>query len=254
MRDTNAAGRRSAGRRTLGGKTYSVEASFVKWLPSADGPERVSLVAPYCAALVHVAYMRDRSAHGENAGDSTSEEEEEEEEEGRAQEGVGAVGSASHRLSPPLRLVVPLPRASDVAPSTLGSAAQTRAAAAMRRRLYAFLAPRAPRTTLGELRELCAAIEADTSATTVGGDLNGALDALARKHGVRRIDLDPWARRAMWQSLVRLFRRCDGATLLSEVDVHCRPRRDGDHKLLEVQNLGAWKKENNRFQVKTYGE
>jgi hypothetical protein len=60
--------------------------------------------------------------------------EEEEEEEGRAQEGVGAVGSASHRLSPPLRLVVPLPRASDVAPSTLGSAAQTRAAAAMRRR------------------------------------------------------------------------------------------------------------------------
>ena len=180
--------------------------------------------------------------------------EEEEEEEGRAQEGVGAVGSASRRLSPPLRLVVPLPRASDVAPSTLGSAAQTRAAAAMRRRLYAFLAPRAPRTTLGELRELCAAIEADTSATTVGGDLNGALDALARKHGVRRIDLDPWARRAMWQSLVRLFRRCDGATLLSEVDVHCRPRRDGDHKLLEVQNLGAWKKENNRFQVKTYGE
>ena len=75
MRDTNAAGRRSAGRCTLGGKTYSVEASFVKWLPSADGPERVSLVAPYCAALVHVAYMRDRSAHGENAGDSTSEEE-----------------------------------------------------------------------------------------------------------------------------------------------------------------------------------
>ena len=196
--------------RTLGGKSYSVEASFVKWLPSADGPERVSLVAPYCAALVHVAYMRDRSAHGEVAGEA--------EEERHAEEGAGAAGSGSHRLSPPLRLVVPLPRASDVAPSTLDSAARTRATAAMRRRLYAFLAPRAPRTTLGELHELCAAVEADGSATTVGGDPNGALDALARKHGVRRVDLDPWARRAMWQSLVRLFRRCDGATLLSEVD------------------------------------
>ena len=231
---------RATGTRLLNKKAYALDAEFVKWLPSpATDDGAVALVAPYAAAMVEVRYRRDRTRDDDDASDeSSSSSEEEDEEEDEAEAKLGTIGgggaqyastkrassSTAARFGPRLRLIVPLPRsradggAAAATPSDATLAAAARATASLRRRLYAFLATRTPNMTLAALRDLAATVESDESVPNPGGDPNGALDRLAAQHGVQRIDADPWERRAMWQNLAQLMRRCDGLTLLSELD------------------------------------